>query len=530
MSSMYKGPIVLAVLDGVGLRAAAAGNAIKQARLDFLGSVVKKYPAVRLEAAGEAVGILPGMIGNSEVGHNALGSGQIIKQGVARIEEAFSSGSIWETPAWREAIKHAETGTLHFAGIFSDGGVHSDIKHLEKMVAHAHEQGIKHIRFHLVLDGRDVPPQSEPKYIKELEAFVNNFPDHPDYKIASGGGRMIFVADRYESDWSIVERGWKAMVEGRADHAFPSAEAAIEALRVEDPEVQDQYLPAFVIVDENGEPVGPVKEGDSFIYFDFRADRAVEIAQAFTYDEFPHFDRGTPGNRRPNIFFAGMTEYNSDTHVPEFQLVPPVQIYDTLNQVVGQNNLSQLAISETVKFGHITYYFNGNSYERAPREEHLEIASDTLPFNTRPWMKSAETTDALLERAADFDFIRINYPGGDMVGHFGEMASTIIALEAIDLQLSRIAKRVDELGGLLIITADHGNAEELQDESGAAKTAHTTNSVPCIFYDNTDNVGRYQVNQLPDAGLSNVAPTIATLLGIEKLPRSWRPSLVTLKS
>ena len=527
----YGGPVVLAVLDGVGLSKRVEGNAVLAAHTEFLNNAIRTQKTMALQASGEAVGILPGQMGNSEVGHNALGSRQIIKQGIAKIEDEFNSGKIWESTAWTGAIANvkAQNSTLHFSGIFSDGGVHSDINHLFKMLQHASDEGVKRVRIHLVLDGRDVHPQSAEKYIKNLEDFLKTLTDdygNPrDYKIAGGGGRMIYVADRYETDWSVVERGWNAMVYGKAEYYFDSAIEAISLLREKNPELQDQYCPPFVIT-ENNIPVGLVNDGDSFIYYDFRADRAIEIAQAFTYEMFDGFNRGTENNRRLDVFFAGMTEYNSDTHVPQYRLVEPVQIQDSLHEFLGKSNVSQLAVAETAKFGHITYYFNGNSYEKYDDEEQVCIESDTCPYNERPWMKSAETTDALLEKIEDYKFIRINYAGGDMVGHFGDMEATITALEAIDLQLARIAKRVDELGGMMVIAADHGNAEELLDENGKIKTSHTTNLVPCVFYDNTENRDKYELNRIADAGLSNIAPTLANLLGLTELPKTWRSSLI----
>ena len=527
-SLSYPGPVVLAVLDGVGLNPSPRGNALKRAHTEFLDKVMTEYPMLALGASGEYVGILKNTMGNSEVGHNALGSGQIIKQGIAKIEDAFKTGDIWETKTWKGAIENVKKrgSTLHFSGIFSDGGVHSHIDHLLKMVDRANQEGIKKIRFHLVLDGRDVPPQSAEKYVKQLEDHLKTYKDNPDYKIASGGGRMVYVADRYGTDWNIVKTGWDAIVCGKAKHAFKAASEAIAYFREKDPKIQDQYLPAFVIV-ENDQPVGSVHDYDSFIYFDFRADRALEIAEAFTFDDFPHFDRK---NRPKNLFFAGLTEYEADRHIPAHQLVPPVEIKNTLNEFLGKKNRNQLAISETAKFGHITYYFNGNSYEKAPGENHLKIPSDTQPFNTRPWMKSAEITDAVLENLKKYDFIRINYPGGDMVGHFGDLEATITALEAIDLQLSRLAKKIDELGGILIITADHGNAEELLDSKGNPKTAHTTNPVPVIFYDNTLNRTRYRLNNLKTPGLANLASTLALLLGLENYPDVWEPPLISIAS
>ena len=536
MKLNYTGPVVLAILDGVGLRRDVAGNAVKQAHTEFLNYAVENYKTTSLQASGEAVGILPNDMGNSEVGHNAIGSGQIIKQGIAHINEAINSGAIWQTQTWidiMERIHNNPESTLHFSGIFSDGNVHSSIYHLEKMIEKAHEENVKHIRLHLVLDGRDTPPQSALQYVSEIEAFFNSFPDQPDYRIASGGGRMVFVADRYENDWDIVKAGWDAIVNGIAPHQFSSATAAINTFREKDPAIQDQYIPPFVIF-ENGMPVGTVKNGDSFIYYDFRADRAIEIAQAFTYNDFPYFDRtyydenGNEHHAKPDVYFAGLTEYNSDIHVPEHRLVDPVKIENTLNTFLGSKGISQLAISETVKFGHITYYFNGNSYERVSGETHIEIPSDTLPFDTRPWMKSAETADTVIKNLENYKFIRLNFPGGDMVGHFAELEPTIVALEAIDIQLARIAKEVDRLGGVLLITADHGNAEELMDAEGHSKTAHTTNPVPFVIYDNTENRNSYDFVTMKDAGLSNIAATITTLLDIEDKPTSWRDSLISV--
>lgn len=533
----YDGPIVLVVMDGVGLAPAGPGNALSLAHTEFLDYALKTYPNRPLAASGEAVGILPGDMGNSEVGHNALGTGQIVKQGIAKVEDAFKTGEIFKSRAWDKIVKNIlenpQEKTLHFSGIFSDGNVHSSIDHLEKMIQRADKENIEKIRVHLVFDGRDVPPFSEPKYILRLERFLASFNKKGrDYKIASGVGRMVAVADRYENDWNMVKKGWD-MFWGHLDktdskNLFSSAEAAIDEFRHRDKHLQDQYLPAFLVVDKKERPVGPVKKGDSFIYYDFRADRAIEIAMSFTYRDFPYFNRG---EYSPNdIVFAGMTEYNSDTHVPELQLVPPVKFENALNTFLGRNGISQLAISETVKFGHITYYFNGNSYGKAKAETHIKIDSDTLPFDTRPWMKSAEITDTVLENLDKYKFIRLNFPGGDMVGHFAEIEPTISALEAIDIGLARLAKRVDELGGMMIITADHGNAEELIDGRGEAKTSHSKNPVPCIFYDNTQNRDKYVLNGfVSDPGLSNVAATIATLLGLEDFPKTWRESLIRIK-
>ena len=547
----YDGPIILAILDGVGLAADGPGNAVSRAKLPFLGQAVRQSLHLSLEASGEAVGLLDGQMGNSEVGHNTMGSGRAVKQGIGRIEEAFKTGEVFESEAWKGVMTWMENKenvanqggsvvdnflnmwyngetdqrTLHFAGIFSDGGVHSHISHLEQMVKKAYDEGVRRMRVHAIFDGRDVPPQSEPRFIQRFEQFTEQFED-ADIKIASGGGRMTTVADRYESDWSVVARGWDMMVNGEADYYFPSANEAINILRRINPEVQDQYLPAFVVVDKQEQPIGKVQKGDALIYFDFRADRAVEIAEAFTWRDFTHFNRG---NYTPDdVYFVGMTEYDTDTHVPEHRLVEPVKLDQTLHEFLGERKISQFAVSETVKFGHVTYYFNGNSYEKAPGEEFQEVKSDTEPFETRPWMKSAEITDVVINNMPKYQFVRLNFPGGDMVGHTADFDATVIAMEAIDLSLKRIAEEVDKLGGVLVIVADHGNAEELLDENGKKKTAHTTNKVPCIFYDNTKNRDLYRLAGVKNPGLKNLAATIATLLGQDDLPDSWSESLISV--
>ena len=541
----FDGPVVLAILDGVGLAPDGPGNAVARARTSFLGKAAQKYPHIALEASGKAVGLLPDQMGNSEVGHNTMGAGRAIKQGIAQVEEAFNKGEVFDSDAWKGAItrilsenrarldnsgnvwynEEIEPAILHFAGIFSDGGVHSHISHLEQMVEQAYREGVRRMRVHAIFDGRDVPPQSEPKFIRRFEAFAARFKD-ADIKIASGGGRMTTVSDRYENDWSMVARGWDMMVNGEADYYFKSAEEGVMMLRRLNPAVQDQDLPAFVVVDEKERPVGKIEKGDVLIYFDFRKDRAIEIAQAFTYWDFPYFNRGdyTPDD----VYFVGMTEYNSDTHVPEHQLIKPIYIDNVLNRFLSERGVSQLAISETVKFGHITYYFDGNSYEKCPGEEFIEIESfKDYPAN-RPWMKSAEIADAVIENLDKYKFVRLNFPNGDIVGHTADIEATIISMEAVDIALARMAAEVDRLGGVMIIVADHGNAEELLDKNGAKKTSHTTNKVPCIIYDNTANRQKYQLLKIPDAGLANLAATVAVLLGQDDYPETWDQPLISV--
>lgn len=520
----YDGPVVLAILDGVGLAADGPGNAVSRARTPFLGKIAKEYLHVALNASGEAVGLTSEQMGNSEVGHLTMGSGQILKHGIARINSAFDKGEIFNSEAWRMAVTKAlNGGTLHFAGIFSDGGVHSHMAHLEQMISRAYTEGVREMRVHAIFDGRDVEPFSAKIYIQRFENFTRQFRD-ANIRIASGGGRMTCVADRYENDWEMVKKGFDMMVHGEAEFFFRTPEEALQILRRINPDVQDQYLQPFVIVDDMDKPVGLVKKGDALIYFDFRADRAIEIAQAFTYYDFPYFDRGD--YNPDDVYFVGMTEYNSDTHVPEHRLVQPGKVYETLNKFLEARGVSQLAVSETVKFGHVTYYFDGCSYEKAHGETFVEIDSDTQPFETRPWMKSAEIADAVTENLPNYKFIRLNFPGGDMVGHTADVEATMLAMEAIDLSLRRIATEVDKIGGVMVVVADHGNAEELLDVDGGKKTAHTTNQVPCIIYDNTENAEKYDLNDVMDPGLANLAGTLATLLGYTDFPTSWGKSLI----
>ena len=520
----YRGPVVLVIMDGVGLREEIKGNAVKQAHLETLNRLMQEYPTAKLGAAGEYVGVPKNDMGNSEVGHNAMGAGEIVLQRSAAVENDVNTGKIFETDTWHDIIKqiHQNNSTLHFMGIFSDGNVHSNIAHLEKMMAQAQKDGVKRIRVHALIDGRDVPPHSEPKFIQRLERFVHELGD-PDYKIASGGGRMVITCDRYENDWGMVEKGWRTHVLGEG-RQFANATEAIETYRRENDNLQDQYMLPFVIA-ENGQPIGTINDGDAVIYIDFRADRAIEMAQAFTYDDFPHFDR----IRRPNVYFAGMTEYNEDLHVPAHVLVGSPVFEHTLTQYLASKGKRQYAVSETVKFGHVTYYFNGNSYEIPAGEVEEEVPSYLEPFDTRPWMKSAEITDKLLAaiESQQYDFLRINYPGGDMVGHFGDLEATITAMESIDISLKRIVEAVNNLGGITIITADHGNAEELLNADGTPKTAHTTNRVPCIFVDNTENAEKYRLSE-DDCGLANLASTVAILLD-ENPHEAWLPSIIEEK-
>ena len=542
MSISYKGPVVLIIMDGIGLKDTNVGNAVNMAYKPVLDNCFKNYPVQKLKAHGTAVG-LPSDddMGNSEVGHNAIGAGQIYAQGAKLVNESIATGALYESPVWKELLAGAKKGgTLHFIGLLSDGNVHSHIDHLLRMLERAKLEGVAKARVHILLDGRDVGETSALKYVGQLESKLSELNDaSTDYRIASGGGRMKITMDRYGANWNMVEIGWNTHVLGEG-RGFASAREAIESYRVEFPGVIDQDLPAFVIT-ENGKAIGTIEDGDSVILFNFRGDRAQEITAAFEDgSSFDKFDRV----RVPDVTYAGMLEYDGDLHIPKKYLVSPPLIRNTLGELLADKGVAQLAISETQKFGHVTYFFNGNRASKFSEdlEEYIEVLSDVLPFEQRPWMKSAEITDVLLTkiRENNFPFMRVNFPNGDMVGHTGILESTIIGVESVDIALKRLLAAIDSVGGMAIITADHGNAEEMyelskagepqKDETGRirAKTSHTLNQVPCIFYDNTPNKDAYEVVDSSDYGLSNLAATIAKLLGVEPLD-CWNKSMIIKK-
>ena len=536
-----RGPVVTVVMDGIGIAAPNAANAVYHAYTPTLDMLAKNYPMVRLKAHGTAVGLpTDGDMGNSEVGHNALGSGQVFSQGAKLVSESIENGSMFESDTWKtllDGVKNSN-GTLHFIGLFSDGNVHSHIDHLKAMLVRAKADGAKRVRIHILLDGRDVGETSALEYVEPFEAFIGGLRDADfDIKIASGGGRMTITMDRYEANWKMVELGWQTHVLGEG-RTFASAKEAIETFRTETGAI-DQDLPPFVIA-ENGKPVGTVEDGDSVIFFNFRGDRAIEISKAFDDKDFTYFDR----KRYPKVLYAGMLEYDGDLHIPARYLVNPPAISNTMGEYLANTGVAQYAISETQKFGHVTYFWNGNKSGKfdEKNENYVEIPSDVIPFEQRPWMKCAEITDALIEAlyAGKHVYYRVNYPNGDMVGHTGNYQAALISVEALDLQLARLLKVVDELGGVALITADHGNADEMyetdkngeikknKDGSFKAKTSHTLNPVPCYIYDN-HYADAYQVKEDKGAfGLSDVAATMVNLMGYEA-PDMWDPSLIEIK-
>ena len=540
-----QGPVFIIVLDGIGEGRKDASDAVFLARTPVFDMLDKVAQKTFLFAHGTHVGMPSDAdMGNSEVGHNALGAGRVFSQGARLVEEAVASEKLYATETWHWLLEKplSVAKTLHFIGLLSDGNVHSHIDHLISMIRHADAAGVKSVAIHPLLDGRDVGATTSLIYVDKLEDVLAEINAKGDrcYRIASGGGRMITTMDRYEADWRIVERGWKAHVLGQA-RAFESARKAIETFRAEEEGISDQNLPPFVIVKE-GRPVGTIEDGDSVIMFNFRGDRAIEISRAFDDDAFDKFDRV----RRPAVRYAGMMQYDGDAHVPAHYLVAPPAIDRTMGEYTCATGLRTLAAAETQKFGHVTYFWNGNrsDYFDEKLEKYIEVESDRVEFSQRPWMKCAEVTDAVIAEldANHYDVVRINYANGDMVGHTGNLDATIIAVEAVNLALGRLLDKVKAMGGVAIITADHGNADEMYqynkkkgdfsrdaDGNPIPLTSHTLNRVPCWFYDPSGKMPFVLDETLPVRRLSNIAATALSILGYEP-PADYDKSLLVLKS
>jgi 2,3-bisphosphoglycerate-independent phosphoglycerate mutase len=535
--SACPGPVVTIVLDGVGISPREDGDAVKTARTPMLDKLMTNFPMTALRAHGTAVGMPSDEdMGNSEVGHNAIGAGRVFAQGAKLVAESIASGNLWQGQAWKDVIATAKQGgTLHFIGLFSDGNVHSHIDHLRAMLDQAKKEGVSKVRLHILLDGRDVGETSALDYVDPFEAYLDGLRSADfDVAIASGGGRMTITMDRYEAHWAMVKLGWDIHVRGEG-RQFASTHEAIETYRNES-KVIDQDLPGFVIA-KDGKPLGPIVDGDAVVLFNFRGDRAIEISRAFTEENFTAFQRGP----LPKVTFAGMMQYDGDTKLPPRFLVQPPAIGRTMGEYLAKSGISQYAISETQKYGHVTYFWNGNRSGKFDEalETYVEILSDVVPFEQRPWMKCAEITDALIDavRSGKHRYLRVNYANGDMVGHTGNFEAAVTAMQGLDLQLARLIPVILAANGTAIITADHGNADEMyeldkkgnvtRDAEGRtkAKTAHTLNPVPFVLISGEDNPGYKLRQDLSAAGLSNIAATVLNLLGYEA-PADYDPSLI----
>jgi 2,3-bisphosphoglycerate-independent phosphoglycerate mutase len=534
-----RGPVVVCVMDGVGNGRQDEGNAVWLARKPNLDFLAKNSATTELLAHGTAVGMPSDAdMGNSEVGHNALGAGRTFDQGAKLVDQAIKSGQLFEGDVWKALSARAlkSKKPMHFIGLLSDGNVHSHIEHLLALLRRAAKDGIEQARVHVLLDGRDVSETSALTYVEKLESALAeiNQSSGKNYRIASGGGRQTTTMDRYGADWRIVERGWQAHVLGEG-RGFPDTKTAVETFRAEKAGVIDQDLPPFVIVDSKDQPLGRIEDGATVVLFNFRGDRALELCQAFEQEDFKHFDR----KRRPDVLFAGMMEYDGDLHVPSQFLVSPPVIERTMGEYFARNQLTQLAVSETQKFGHVTYFWNGNRSGMfdAKYEKYIEIPSDRISFDERPEMKAVEITDALIAelQKGELRHARLNYANGDMVGHTGNRDAAVTAVESVDTALGRLIPVIKQLDGALIVTADHGNADEMfeYDKQGViatdkqgrrkAKTSHTLNRVPLHIYAPSAKLRIDPSVRAPR--LANIAGTTFQMMGYEA-PTDFEPGLI----
>ena len=437
--------------------------------------------------------------------------------------ESIENGALFASETWKDLVANAVNGkAMHFIGLLSDGNVHSNIAHLIALLKAAKAAGVKKAYCHILLDGRDVPATSALEYVGQLEDTLAELNEEGfDYAIASGGGRMQVTMDRYEANWGMVENGWRTHVQG-IGRQFASAAEAIETYRAETGCI-DQDLPAFVVA-RGGEPVAKIANGDSVILFNFRGDRAQEISLAFDRKEFDKFDRGD----YQGVKFAGMLQYDGDLNIPENYLVQPPVIKNTLTEVLCEAGIREFACSETQKYGHVTYFWNGNRSGKVDEalEDYLEIPSDVIPFEQAPAMKCKEVTAAMIEamESGKYQFLRCNYPNGDMVGHTGVMDAVVTSMEALDECLAKLIACADKCGYMVLLTADHGNADQMTETKKgktSVRTAHSLNPVPFIIYDK-DNEWKIIEGEY---GLANVAPTVVKMMGLTA-PACWEKSVI----
>ncbi|WP_163183008.1 2,3-bisphosphoglycerate-independent phosphoglycerate mutase [Neobacillus sedimentimangrovi] len=509
---MSKAPVALIILDGFGCRAEQKGNAVAQAKKPNFDRYWNTYPHTHLTACGEAVGLPEGQMGNSEVGHLNIGAGRIVYQSLTRVNIAIREGEFEKNETFLGAMEHVKKhGTsLHLFGLLSDGGVHSHINHLFALLKLAKEEGVEKVYVHAFLDGRDVGPQTAPTYIQQTLDKMKEY----------GVGEFATISGRYYSmdrdkRWERVEKSYRAMVYGEG----PTYTNPLEV--VEDSYAHgifDEFVIPSVMVKENGEPVATIKDDDAVIFYNFRPDRAIQISNTFTNKDFRSFDRGP---KHPNhLFFVCLTHF-SET-VDGYVAFKPTNLDNTLGEVLSQNQLKQLRIAETEKYPHVTFFMSGGREEKFPGEERILINSPKVPtYDLKPEMSAYEVTDALLSEIAQdkFDAIILNYANPDMVGHSGMLEPTIKAVEAVDECLGKVVDAILEKGGIAIITADHGNADEVVTLDGKPMTAHTTNPVPVI-------ITKPGLELREDGILGDLAPTMLDLLNLEQPAEMTGKSLI----
>lgn len=505
--------VILTILDGWGLSGESDGNAIASASTPNFTNMWSNYPTACLEASGEAVGLPKGQMGNSEVGHLNMGAGRVVYQEFTRISKAIREGDFFQNPVLRKAFAASyDTGaSVHLMGLLSDGGVHSHIEHLFALLDMAKEFGLEKVYVHAFLDGRDVPPDNAQEYITQLEARME---ERKLGRIATVMGRY-YAMDR-DNRWERVERAYQAIVDGQGLMAASAAAAVTQSY---DSKITDEFVLPTVVVDDKGEPTAKVQPGDTIIFYNFRADRARELTKAFVDREFDSFQRQR-GYLNP--YFVCMTQYHKD--IPAPIAFPPQNLVNTLGQVLADNNFKQLRIAETEKYAHVTFFFNGGVEEPNPGEDRILVPSPKCAtYNLQPEMSCPEVTDRVLEAITSglYDVIILNYANPDMVGHTGIFEAAVQAVETVDTALGRIAEVMQKTKGVMLITADHGNAECML-EDGCAYTAHTTDAVPFILVSEA-----FKDCKLREGGaLEDIAPTILSILDIPIPPEMTGKTLI----
>ncbi|MCQ6278766.1 2,3-bisphosphoglycerate-independent phosphoglycerate mutase [Bacillus sp. EB600] len=509
---MSKSPVAIIILDGFGCRKETKGNAVAQAKKPNFDGFWEKYPHAQLLASGEAVGLPEGQMGNSEVGHMNIGGGRIVYQNLTRVNIAIREGEFEKNETFLGAIDHVKkNGTsLHLFGLLSDGGVHSHIDHMFALLKLAADQGVEKVYVHAFLDGRDVGPQTAKSYIQQTLDKMKEY----------GVGEFATISGRYYSmdrdkRWERVEKSYRSMVYGEG----PSYTDPLEL--VEDSYqhgIYDEFVLPSVITKEDGTPVATIQDNDAVIFYNFRPDRAVQISNTFTNKDFRSFDRGPKHPK--DLYFVCLTFFNES--VDGYVAFKATNLDNTLGEVLSQHGLKQLRIAETEKYPHVTYFMSGGREEKFPGEERILINSPKVAtYDLQPEMSAYEVTDALLKeiQADHFDAILLNFANPDMVGHSGKLEPTIKAIEAVDECLGKVVNLILEKGGAAIITADHGNSDEVVTLEGKPMTAHTTNPVPVI-------VTKPGV-ELHDGILADLAPTMLDLLGIEPPKEMTGKSIIT---
>ncbi len=494
----------LIILDGVGYSPQVKGNAVKLAKMKNFNKLIKQNSCL-IKAHGTSVGLpSDSMQGNSEVGHNAIGAGKVIEQGLSLINKEFKSGKIFKSETWKKFIENGKNSSVHFIGLLSDSDLHGNISHLKKLVTQCNKEGIENIYIHALLDGRDVEPHSGVKYYQNVVKFLEKF--NKNYKIVDFGGRSQIVMDRYEANIDWVKKGYNLYVM-REGEVTKDPVKTIKEFYASNPTLTDQDIPPYII-----SKAGKIKNGDSVMLYNYRGDRAIEFSQLF--DNFKYVDEAS--KKINKCYFVGMMQYDEVLKIPKNYLVGAPDIDFTLTHYLTEKKIKQFSISESQKFGHVTYYFNGNRKEKISEEYETwkEIESDKVQFNLKPQMKAIEIAKEFCRALADseYKFLKANFANGDMVGHTGDLKATITSLKAVDKALGLIIKEAKRRNVVLLVIADHGNAETMLDQNDKIVTSHTTNSVWfCVLNNKNTN---YQIKK-GQFDLTNIANSVIKAMGLK---------------